>query len=202
MPPSPRPSPASADRSGRLGAARTAPSTTPARPTAWDSMLPTSGAQDKTASQPIIGTPDGEDRAVERPRLGRPPVAPEAGQPEPFVPEPALPKAGPEIRGLPRLGPELRRHGPRSPSCICEGSRAPYAWFRHRTWQIPPGQPVMSAEIVGRCHHCVVCTSPTVSDDGDLGRGYRLETWPTWPRPLALLVLDSSPMLWQSFTAG
>jgi hypothetical protein len=55
----------------------------------------------------------------------------------------------------------------------------------------------MSAEIVGRCHHCVVSTSLTVSDDGDLGKAYRLETRPTW-RPLALLVLGSSPMLWQS----
>ena len=47
---------------------------------------------------------------------------------------------------------------------------------------IPPGRPVMPAEIADGCHHCVILISLTVPDRTDLYRRYGHESWSTWLR--------------------
>jgi hypothetical protein len=141
---------------------------------------------------------DGEDHAVGRPRLRRPPVAAWlddrgglafAGSPA-FVPDPGLARLG-----LAGLGPELRRHGlaRRQASANMAGGVRPVS---PSSMHVPPGCPVTPAGIIGRCHHCVIPISLTVSDATDLGKRYSPESRPTCPRSIRFAGSWCLPICW------
>ena len=58
---------------------------------------------------------------------------------------------------------------------------------------VPPGRPVTPAEITGRCHHCVIPISLTVSDAADLCKRYGRNPGRLGRGLSALLVLGVFP---------
>ena len=95
--------------------------------------------------------------------------------------EPGLARLGP------KLNPRLRRHGPVHPRALAKVSRGicPVSSVKivnvHRSSReaVP-----RTAEIVGRCHHCVIPISLTVSDADGFARAIALNPGRLGRRPL------------------
>ena len=114
----------------------------------------------------------------------------------PVAPEPGLIGFGP------KLSLRLRCHGPDHPRASATGLRGICPIWSSNTVNAPY-RPVMPAEIVGGCHHCVIVISLTVSDVADLCKGYGPESRRTWlmPDPF-LLVPVSVPYAGAVFDGG
>ncbi len=116
---------------------------------------------------------DGEDPTIGRALLVYPPVAPQVGRLNALGRQRSLSRnqdligLGTKLRRYARV--TLRRRPESRAICLISPLHIENA----------PGHRVMLAEIVSRCHHCVILVSLTVSDAADFCMRHRLNPRPT-----------------------